>query len=120
MRATLGFADSWMHAHPQDEQSGKGKRDSGKRKQKQHSLACGARLQPAPPSGLSFSGRSRSSAATGVSALAAMMSGRALPDDEWASATVFRFSWSLTFEVSRHRRRGVLDSKRKMGRRPSA
>ena len=26
----------------------------------------------------------------------------------------------LTFELSRHRRRGALDSKRKMGRRPSA
>ena len=86
MRASLGFADSWMHAHPQDEQSGKGKRDSGKRKQKQHSLACGARLQSARPSGLSFSGRSRSSAATGVSALAAMMSGRAPPRSGFCGA----------------------------------
>ena len=33
---------------------------------------------------------------------------------------VLRVLRCLTFEVSWHRRRGALDSKRKMGRRPSA
>ena len=99
MRASLGFADSWMHAHPQDEQSGKGKRGSGKRKQKQHALACGARLQPAATKrtvfqrALALERRDRCFRAGG--------------DDDWASATVFRFLWSLTFELSRHQRCGA-------------
>ena len=93
MRASLGFADSWMHAHPQDEQSGKAKRDSGKRKQNQHSLACGARLQPAATKRTVFQ--------RALALECRDWCARAGGDDEWASATVFRFVWSLTFELRR-------------------